>query len=221
MQKLRGHYRKFRFPSIRAEIAKKNGNGSEYEGGYEEGLEQGRQKGFEEGIQEGLLQGKEQGRKEGFDHGYQEGLDNGKSSFDEAIASLAGVADAFDEARSESAQNHMDMICTLVEQVSKKVIHTELMLNPDQIMKLITEALGQLETSNNEPVTIYLSSDDADRLKKKGISDIQGYNFVADKSLTIGACRIESKSQEVSVDVDQRIDQCMDSVKESLSDSDE
>lgn len=219
MQKLKGHYRKFRFPSIRAEVAK--ANGSEFEGGYEEGLEQGRQKGFDEGIQEGLLQGREQGQKEGFDHGYQEGLSNGKASFDEAIESLAGVADAFESARSESAQNHMELICTLVEQVSKKVIHTELMLNPDQIMRLITEALEQLDTSNNEPVTIHLSSEDANRLKKKGVSDIQGYNFTADKSLSSGACRIASKSQEINVDVDQRIDQCMDSVKEHLSDTDE
>lgn len=221
MQKLRGHYRKFRFPSIRAEIPKSNEAGSEFAGGYEEGLEQGRQKGFDEGIQEGLLQGREQGRKDGFDHGYQEGLENGQASFNDAIGALSGVADAFDEARSDTAQNHIDLICNLVEQVSKQVLRTELMLNPDQIQKLITEALGQLDTSNNEPVTIHLSEEDADRLKKKGVSEIQGYNITSDRSLSTGACRIGSKSQEVNVDVEQRVDQCMDSVKESLSETDE
>ena len=216
MERLKGHYRKYRFPSIRAVVP--TGDGSEFAGGYEEGLESGREKGFDEGIQEGLMQGREQGRKEGFDHGYQEGLSSGKSSFEDAIGALAGVADAFEEARSQRAKDHVDLICNLVEQVAKRVIKTELMMNPDQILKMIEDSLGQLDTSADDQAIIYLSEEDSSRLKKQGVSDIQGYAYKADKALSTGACRIETSSQEIDVSTEKRVDQCMETVKESLED---
>lgn len=219
MEKLRGHYRKYRFPSIRASVP--TGEGAEYAGGYEEGLEAGRQKGFDEGIQEGTLQGREEGRKEGFEHGYQEGLMSGKSSFDDAIGALSGVAEAFEEARSQRASHHVDLICNLVEQVAKRVIKTELMMNPDQILKMIEDSLSQLETTSDDQAVVYLSEEDTSRLKKQGVSDIQGFVYKADNSLSAGACRIETSSQEIDVSTEKRVDQCMETVKESLTTEDE
>lgn len=222
MDKLKGRYRKFRFPAFLSPISEEeSSSGAEFEKGYQEGLEQGREKGFDEGINEGLVQGRDLGKKEGFDHGYQDGQQSGKSAFDEAIAALAGVADAFNQARSQKASDHIDQLCVLVEQVAKKVIRAELTLNSNQILNLVSEGLDQLETSKEDPAIIHLSEDDADRLKKQGVSDIQGFDYKADSSLGIGQCRISTESQELSVSTDERLDNCMESVKETLSESDE
>lgn len=222
MQKLKGHYRKFRFPAFMTPLASEDHSSSgDFEKGYQEGLEGGREKGFDEGIQEGLMQGREQGRQEGFDHGFQDGQQSGRASFEEAISALAGVADSFIQAKSQKVSDHVDQLCLLVEQVAKKVIRAELTLNSDQILKLVSEGLEQVETTKDASAIIYLSKDDAERLKKQGVKDIQGFEYKADNNLGIGQCRIDTDNQELSVSTDERLDNCMESVKESLSKSDE
>lgn len=223
METLKGRYRKFRFPAFLNPVVSEEGSssGAAFEKGYQEGLEEGREKGFDEGINEGLVQGREQGQKEGFEHGYQDGQQSGKAAFDEAIAALSGVADAFNQARSQKASDHVDQLCVLVEQVAKKVIRAELTLNSDQILKLVSEGLDQVETTKEEPAVIHLSQDDADRLKKQGVTDIQGFSYKADSSLGIGQCRIETDSQELNVSTDERLDNCMESVKENMSEADD
>lgn len=226
MDKLKGPYRKFRFPAFMtpvtaSEASSSGADGAEFEKGYQEGLEEGREKGFGEGYQEGLIQGRDEGQKQGFDHGFQDGQISGKASFEEAISSLSGVADAFAQVKNQKASDHIDQLCILVEQVAKKVIRAELTLNSDQILKLVSEALDQMDTTKDDSAIVYLSSDDADRLKKQGVSDIQGYAYKADPSLGIGQCRIQTDSQEMNVSTDDRLDNCMDSVKETLSPNDE
>lgn len=223
MEKLKGPYRKFRFPAFINPVSasEEPSSGAEFERGYQEGIEEGREKGFDEGYQEGLIQGRDEGQKQGFEHGFQDGQQSGKASFDEAISSLSGVADAFDQARSQKASDHIDQLCVLVEQVAKKVIRAELTLNSDQILKLVSEGLEQMDTTKDDSATIYLSQDDADRLKKQGVSDIQGFAYKADSSLGIGQCRIQTDSQEMNVSTDERLENCMDSVKETLSEADD
>lgn len=220
MDTLKGHYRKFRFPAFLSPTTSADSSAdADFGKGYQEGLEQGREKGFDEGMSEGIVQGREKGRKEGFDHGYQDGQQSGKSAFDEAIGALSGVADAFGQAQRQKASDHVDQLCVLVEQVAKKVIRAELTLNSDQIMKLVSEGLDQVETSKDESAIVHLSQDDADRLKKQGVADIQGFDYKADSSLGIGQCRIETDSQELNVSTDERLDNCMESVKETLSEA--
>ena len=222
MVKLKGQYRKFRFPAFLAPIGPGDiTSGSNFEKGYQEGIELGREKGFDEGVQEGVSQGRQQGKSEGFEHGFQEGQESGRASFNEAISSLSGVANAFNEIQSQKASDHVDQLCILVEQVAKKVIRAELTLNSDQILKLVSEALDQIEQKKEESVIIHLSKDDAERLKKQGVSDVQGFDYKPDNTLSIGQCRIETESQELKVSTDERLDSCMDSVKKNLSENDE
>lgn len=220
MEKLKGRYRKFRFPAFLSTTASEGQtSGASFEKAYQEGLEQGREKGFDEGINEGIVQGRDQGRKEGFDHGYQDGQQSGKSAFDAAIEALSGVADAFNQAKSQKASDHVDQLCVLVEQVAKKVIRAELTLNSDQILKLVSEGLDQVETKKDETAYVHLSTEDAERLKKQGVSDIHGFEYRSDDKLKMGQCRIETENQELTVSTDERLENCMESVKENLSET--
>lgn len=211
MNKLTGNYRRYRFQPLAALEARDRGEQDPFPQGFEEGLRQGQERGLEQGLAEG--------KSQGFEAGYQEGLTRGeqagRETFLPALESLALLQHALESLRRQEMSDHTDNLCALVEQVARRVIHAELTLNPNQLEKLVAEALGRMDARTG-PVSIYLSPDDHQRLAKTGTSAIGDYPILADESLSTGDCRLESEHQTMTVKSEERLKHCVARVREEL-----
>lgn len=215
MEKLRGNYRRHRFQSLGALEARDRGEQDPFQHGYDEGFRQGQDRGLEQGIAEGRSQGEAQGYEAGYREGLARGEEAGRQNFDPAMQALALVQRGLEELRQQALSEHTENLCTLVEQVARRVIHAELTLNPDQLLKLVQESLTRMDTSKGS-VKIYLSTDDYQRLAKTGTNRIGDYPLLADETLGTGDCRLESDQQQVTVKSEERLAHCVDKVREEL-----
>lgn len=215
MEKLTGNYRRYRFQSLGSLEAKARGLQDPFQQGYEEGFRQGEERGLQQGLADGLDQGRAQGYEAGFREGEAKGFAAGRADFDAAMAPLSTLHHALEELRHRELRSQIEVLCHLVEQVARRVIHAELTLNPGQLQTLVEEAINRLDTTR-EPVTIYLSPDDHQRLAKAGTNSIGDYPLKVDPSLGIGDCRLESESQQLTIRSEERLAHCMAKVREEL-----
>ncbi len=217
MTNLTGSYRRHRFQSLSAIEAQARGEQDPFQLGYEEGLRQGQERGFQQGLEDGRVQGEAQGYETGYQKGLLEGEALGQQAFNQAMAPLQAIGRALEELRQQNLADHTEHLCGLVEQVARRVIHAELSLNPDQLRKLVEDALSRMDTRKGE-VTVFLSPDDCARLAEIGTDRIGGCPLQADESLSIGDCRLESDQQQQTVRSEERLAACVNKVREELSD---
>ena len=163
------------------------------------------------------MQGEAQGYETGYQKGLLEGEALGQQAFNQAMAPLQAIGRALEELRQQNLADHTEHLCGLVEQVARRVIHAELSLNPDQLRKLVEDALSRMDTRKGE-VTVFLSPDDFARLAEIGTDRIGGCPLQADESLSIGDCRLESDQQQQTVRSEERLAACVNKVREELSD---
>ena len=173
MTNLTGSYRRHRFQSLSAIEAQARGEQDPFQLGYEEGLRQGQERGFQQGLEDGRVQGEAQGYETGYQKGLLEGQALGQQAFNQAMAPLQAIGRALEELRQQNLADHTEHLCGLVEQVARRVIHAELSLNPDQLRKLVEDALSRMDTRKGE-VTVFLSPDDCARLAEIGTDRIGG-----------------------------------------------
>lgn len=216
MRMLDGSYRKYRFSSIALLEAKESEEPSSFHHGYDDGYREGSEKGLNQGLQEGREQGEAQGYKEGYQKGQSKGEAEGLAQVEPLMKTLQNVQKELEAARDRSLSEYTDNICKLVEQVARRVIHAELTFDSNQMVRLIEDAIKRTNLDNG-PMTIFVSKDDAKRLKEAGTTEIGGYAIQEDENLDIGDCRLETEEQQVTVKSEERLQNCMDKVKEDLS----
>lgn len=215
MEKLNGHYRRHRFISLSSLNAKESGQTDPFQQGYDDGFVQGQEKGLHQGLDDGRRQGQEQGFSEGFKDGNAKGEASGRATFEAALSPLMAVQQQLETARQQQLADNTDSLCALVEQVARRVIHAELSLNPRQILTLVEEAVGRLDSTKG-PIKVYLSSDDHQRLAKVGVNRCGEYPLLADSALAIGDCRLESDQQQLVIHSEDRLQNCMEQVRGEL-----
>ncbi len=186
-----------------------------FQQGYDDGFIQGQEKGLAQGLIDGRQQGHEQGMQAGYSEGLKAGEASGKADFIDAIDPAQAMQKALEEARNQQLKDNTDSLCELVEQVARRVIHAELTLNPKQILGLVNEAVGRMDSSQG-PLKIFLSSEDHQRLAKVGVNHCGAYPLLIDNSLGTGDCRLESKNQQLEVKTEERLETCMEQVRQEL-----
>lgn len=215
MEKLRGNYRRHRFRSLAALEAGERGETDPFQQGYEEGFAQGQERGLEQGLADGHAQGEPRGYESGFQKGYQEGRETGELEFTNALEPLKRIQAELDNLRQQDLAEHTEHLCSLVEQVARRVIHAELSLNPDQMERLVEDALSRMDTRKGD-ITVFLSETDFQNLAKTGTNKINGYPLQIDDSLSPGDCRLESDHQQQTVRSEERLQNCVAKVREEL-----
>ncbi|UDL05539.1 FliH/SctL family protein [Marinobacter sp. CA1] len=216
MDKLRGNYRRHRFRSLAALEASDRGEQDPFQQGYDEGFRQGQERGLEQGLADGRSQGEAQGYEAGYQQGLGKGEDAGRHTFNAALAPLQSIQGKLEELRQQELREHTEQLCQLVEQVARRVVHAELSLNPGQMLKLVEEALTRMDTRKGD-VTVYLSPDDYQRLARTGTNHIGDYPVQPDDALAIGDCRLESDQQQQTIRSEERLQGCVDKVREELT----
>ncbi|EKE73967.1 FliH/SctL family protein [Gallaecimonas xiamenensis] len=215
MDKIKGNYRRHRFIALSSLHARDSGEPDPFQQGYDDGFVQGQEKGLHQGLEDGRRQGQQQGFENGFREGKGQGETAGRADFEQALAPLVSVQHALEQARQQQLADNTDSLCALVEQVARRVIHAELSLNPSQILTLVQEAVGRLDSTKG-PIKIFLSSDDHQRLGKVGINQCGDYPLLADGELGTGDCRLESDQQQLLIRSEERLQNCMAQVRDEL-----
>lgn len=214
------NYRRHVFPPLRVESEFDQNSADDgipnFEQGFQEGLEAGHTEGHERGHQQGLANGQREGHNTGLSQGIAEGQIQGAQLFKDAVVQLAAVQHKVDELSRHKLVAQQVLVSDLVAQVSRQVIRAELTLNPKQVLTLVEEAM-QVFADDVDKVKIYLNVEDKQRLESLGINNLNGWLLETDEQLACGDCYIRSTEKEILVNTEERFQQCMEGVHQSMS----
>lgn len=216
-------YRRHIFPPLRVVgvttlTDADNESAPNFEQGFQQGLEEGHKEGLEQGLQQGLVTGHQEGHSSGLMQGVAEGQVKGAQLFKEAVAHLAVVQQKVDQLAKNKLVEQQELVADLVGQVSRQVIRAELTLSPKQVLNLVEEAI-QVFADDIEKVRVFLNVDDKKRLADLGILELNGWLLEADEKLAVGDSYIHSSDKEIAVDTEERFQQCMESVNQSITET--
>jgi flagellar assembly protein FliH len=216
-----GQYRSYHFPPLVEPEEDLFGGegGASYQDEFHNGFQEGQQKGHEQGYQEGLAQGLQAGQQQGVEQGRQQGVREGveqvRQTMGGTVSSVDGIMQQVQQVFHQHVRLQSEMICDLVQKVARQVIRAELTLKPSQMVHLIEETLAQMPEQKPDLV-IYLNPQDCQRLVDLVPEQVATWNLTPDDSLAIGSCRVVTKDSEAFSDSEERLETCMDSVKDNL-----
>ncbi|ELR67065.1 Flagellar assembly protein FliH [Photobacterium marinum] len=220
-----GQYRNYHFPPLvepEEDLFGDDlsaGSGASYQDEFNDGFQDGQQKGFEQGYQEGLAQGQQAGEQQGLDQGRQQGVREGLSQVQQQMGSTVTSVDNLMQQIQQVFHQHVrqqsEMICDLVQKVSRQVIRAELTLVPSQMVNLIEETLAQMPEHKPE-LEVYLNPQDCQRLVDLVPEQVSSWNLKPDDSLAIGSCRVVTSDSEAFADSEERLEACMESIRDNL-----
>ena len=219
------NYRRYRFPSLYGEEGAQESPSEELqEQQYQHSLEQGFQEGLAQGREAGYQAGLEQGRQQGLAEGVAQGRVQGQAQLRELQSTLADElrhwqvsAEQQWQQLSLSALNQQQQhICQLVEQVARRVIRSELTINPEQVLAIVEEALQGIDSRVSE-LQLFINPDDKQRLADIGIKECRGWALHSDAKLAPGDCRIETETLTLEALTEERLQKGINKVSQSLS----
>ncbi|MBK4724658.1 flagellar assembly protein FliH [Pantoea agglomerans] len=193
---------------------------------YQQQLMAGFQQGVSDGFEQGMAQGKEQGYQDGLARGSEEGMrlgrEDGKriahTEFMLAARPLENLVAQMQSALDEHEERRRNELLQLVEKVTRQVIRCELALQPGQLLALVEEALGSLPEAPKR-LRVLLNPEEFARISESETSKVKEWGLTADPDMAAGECKIITESAEMDVGCAHRLEQCMDVLSQSLSQS--
>ncbi|AEY02565.1 lateral flagellar assembly protein FliH [Oceanimonas sp. GK1] len=221
-------YRRYRFPPLYGEPSRHEATEQEEPAAYSQGLEQGYEEGFGQGHAAGLERGRQEGLRLGLEQGTEQGRQQGLAQLRELQHSLAeelrqwqsGAEQQWQQLSLSALRQQREQLCELVEQVARRVIRTELTLNPQQVLAIVEEALAGIDARTQE-LQLFVNPDDCARLREIGITECQGWALHEDAALAPGDCRIETETLTLEALTEERLQKGMARVAQSLDGADE
>ncbi|GGC07362.1 hypothetical protein GCM10011352_37090 [Marinobacterium zhoushanense] len=166
-----------------------------------------------EGLEQGHVEGMELGRQEGHAQGVQLGLDEGRARIDEQVARLSGIIDQLQRPLEQQGAELETLLIRLVTQLSEAVVQAELRSRPEVLQTTISSALACIPPHAGTPV-LALHPDDLPLVQPE--AEQQGWELVADGSLTPGGCVLRAGACRVDASVETRFDQVAKQLLEHL-----
>ena len=150
----------------------------------------------------------EQSKAEGYTVGYQEGLLHGQEEVTAQIALLAQIAQQLDSPLDAIDDEVIQSIAGLIGVVAKNVVRRQLVVEPDEVVGVVRDAVKQLPLSDRK-ITVHLNPSDADILNAAlgEQSESQSWNVQSDPSLTPGGCVVNTDVSTVDATLETRIGQ--------------
>lgn len=108
----------------------------------------------EEGYQEGLEKGREEGYREGYDTGYRKGYEEGLKYFEDKIEYLKKLGEEILTERHRLFEEYKYEIVQIALEIAKRLTFTELLLNPDVISNIITNAISLMKEKESIKVIV-------------------------------------------------------------------
>ncbi|WP_372758246.1 FliH/SctL family protein [Litorivivens sp.] len=146
----------------------------------------------------------EQARQEGYSLGREEG----RKSFDEEIARLQQMLNAFAAPLNDIDEHVEHQLGALALSIGKQLCRAELSLNPTHILPIVHDGLEQL-SGQREPVTLRLNPKDCQLLAEEGIAGT-GVILLEDPSITTGGCVMTAGSSRIDERLESRLGKLVD-----------
>ena len=163
-------------------------------------------------YEEGLEQGKEAGRQEGF----QEGLQNGEAEIKASITKLGQICRTLLEPIPQQDEDLEKALLVLVEQICRRVVHREMLLDSGGVEAIVREAIDCLNPGSDR-LRIHLNKSDCEfvleKLKEVGEWD-ESWRISAHPTITPGGCIIETDSSMVDARAERRLSMVVQQVYE-------
>ncbi|MCF3095908.1 flagellar assembly protein FliH [Aeromonas australiensis] len=214
-----GATRLYRFPALGQSGEEAQNQQEQFEFGYQQGLDQGHDEGYQAGYQQGLttglMEGEAKGLQQGQTRGFAQGVIEGRAEFEQAMVPFAKLQEQWESLSHARMAQQKELIAQLVAQVAKRVVMAEFMLNPQQVMHQVEQALASLP-ADSEELVIYLNEGDRQRLAEQGVTRCEGWPLQVDTALEVGDARLETRSAVVEVNTGRRLAACIEQVSSSL-----
>lgn len=170
---------------------------------WEEMCEAARQ----EGHAEGASQGRDEGRRQGYAEGLEQGLAAGRTEIEARLQQLDGLLQQLQTPLEQQRELLENTLIKLVVELAEAAVKAELSVNIEHLLQSVREALAQLPEGSGEVV---LNVHPEQRAALSPLVETEKLVLVADESLTVGSCRVDSGSCRVDYQVEQRFRQVAD-----------
>lgn len=142
--------------------------------------------------------------KQGYDEGKAQGIEQGEKRYNEKVAQLQNdflsLAHSLQKGKEELFSQSEPELVALAVEISKAVVHQELLINPEIVVNLTHEAVSRLIQREN--LTVRVNPEDLDilNLRKEEIlqkNDLKNFHLVEDIRVPKGGVIVESSGGQV------------------------
>ena len=150
----------------------------------------------------------EQSRQEGFSAGHEEGFAQGKQEAEQAIGVLSRIAAEFTDPLEQLDDEVTKTLVELITLVAKNLIRRQLVVEPDEIVAVVQDAVKQLPLSQRE-IAVHLHPSDLEVIQRIYLDAEQAppWALNADPTITQGGCMVETEVSQIDATVESRIGQ--------------
>ncbi|MGM0418261.1 MAG: FliH/SctL family protein [Thermodesulfobacteriota bacterium] len=217
--------------SLKGDKAKKKGKDSkidalsavvdqEKEDAYNKGLEDGKlqgkedaradiEKANEELREEKKAEGFEEGKINGYEAGKQEAYDEVRKEFGQKAKSVLKILESIESSWDKVLEKYEDEIVELSLNIARRVLYSNLTLDPDFVKLSIKEALNEIPDPVD--VTIGVNPEDYNIIEMikedffQRFENLKNITIVSDPAIGRGGCTIDSESGGITQTVENRL----------------
>lgn len=145
--------------------------------------------------------------QEGFEQGKRDGLAAGQKEIDAQVSHLKQVMQGLSEPLKAVDEQVEEELISLAMAVARQIIRREVLQDPEQIIAVVREAMGELPSAARN-VRIHLHPEDAALVREAFNTEEEEtapWKIVEDMVLSRGGCRIESDTSRIDASVEKRL----------------
>ena len=149
-----------------------------------------------------------QSQAEGFSAGHAEGFAQGSEALTQALNLFSSMSRELSEPLQILDAEMASTIADLVALVAKNVIRRQLVVEPEEIVAIVHDAVKQLPLSQRE-IAVHLHPGDLEIIQRAYIDQEQAPPWVlkADPTITRGGCIVETEVSLIDASVESRVGQ--------------
>lgn len=153
--------------------------------------------------------------------GQRDALENAAQKLESAAKTLATTLSEVSRLRTTLAENSRQDMLRLVMVIAEQVIHREVSVNPEVVVKVIEEALKASVRADHYRIKInpadVATVNEQKPLFLASISGLKNLMIEADPSVAAGGCRIESDLGEVDATLETQLDAIRQALHETAT----
>lgn len=160
-----------------------------------------REEGYAKGYEEGLKKGEKKGTQLGEQKAYRET----KKLLTEKMQTFETVADLLFQPATNQDQLLENSILDMAVQLAQHLLDTELSSRPELMFPLVEQAVSSLPAGAKN-ISVYLNETDLPIVQEAFAVKAGVWNFVADRAMARGGCKVESDASALDYSIERRLD---------------
>ncbi|MGH1508595.1 flagellar assembly protein FliH [Ralstonia solanacearum] len=152
-----------------------------------------------------LANARDEGRRDGFAQGFQDGFEQGRRQGEEDSRQIAALMQSVREAIDQMNGSIADELVGLALQLAQQFLRGALHAQPERILPLVREVLGDAPTAP-APAMLRVHADDAELIRQALGTELAaaGWTLVVDAAIERGGCRVQTRFGETDATLQTR-----------------